>query len=300
MKTCFSFLFLIAAFSSLAQIPNNGFETWDSSLGYRMPVGWDNLNSVTTSASIYTCNYESPGFSGSYYMSLTSQNIPGMGVKPGIAVCGTMNHATYQPITGFSYTQRPQVLAGYWQYMAMSASDQGFFLILLSKWNTSLNKRDTIAYRKYDLPDMVMTWQPFYIPLDYTSSATPDSAIILISASGATLAAAAHSSYIWVDDLHFGDSATLGIYQRPGTRPDAAVYPNPALERCFVKYYSQSSTRVSIALLDMTGRTILKQNVAVSEGYNNLTVSLSGLSDGVYFIEITDDKQVWREKLLVN
>jgi hypothetical protein len=299
MKTGFSFLFLIAAFSSFAQIPNNGFETWDSSLGYRMPVGWDNLNSVTISASLYACNYESPGFSGSYYMSLTSQNIPGMGVKPGIAVCGIMNHGTYQPISGFPYTQRPQVLAGYWQYMAMSATDQGFFVILLSKWNTSLNRRDTIAYRKYDLPDMVMTWQPFYIALNYTSSATPDSAIILMSASGATLAAAAHASYIWVDDLHFGDSATLGIYKAPDTRPDASIYPNPAAGQFFVKYYSQSSKQVNIALLDITGRTILKQNVTVSEGYNTVPVS-PGLNSGIYFIEVADDKQVWREKLLVN
>ncbi len=300
MKTLFSFLLLLATVGSFAQIPNNGFETWDSTLGYRVPVGWDNLNSVTTSSSIYTCRYESPGFSGSYYMSLTSQNIPGMGVKPGIAVCGTMNHTTYQPISGFPYTQRPLGLAGYWQYMAMSAADQGFFVILLSKWNTSLSKRDTIAYRKYDLPDMVMTWQPFYIALNYTSSATPDSAIILMSASGATLAAAAHASYIWVDDLHFGDSATLGIYKAPDTRPEASVYPNPAAGQFSVKYYSQSSKQVNITLLDITGRMIKAQNVAVSDGYNNIPVTLPCLNKGIYFVEVADDRQVWREKLIVN
>ncbi len=300
MKTLFSFLLLLATVGSFAQIPNNGFETWDSTLGYRVPVGWDNLNSVTTSASIYTCKYESPGFSGSYYMSLTSQNIPGMGVKPGIAVCGTMNHTTYQPISGFPYTQRPQVLAGYWQYMAMSATDQGFFVILLSKWNTTSGKRDTIAYRKYDLPDMVMTWQPFHIALNYTSSATPDSAIILMSASGATLAAAAHASYIWVDDLHFGDSATLGFYKAPDNRPNASVYPNPAAGQCFVKYNSPSSTPVHIVLRDISGRTIQEQNVAVSQGNNAIPLPLSGLNRGMYFIEIADDKQVTREKVMVD
>ncbi len=174
----YPFVLLICALfacipSSYAQIPNNDFEIWDSSAGYKTPIGWDNMNPVTFSTSVFTCQQMVPGNTGLYHLALNSQTVSGS-VVPGIAVSGLLDPTTHKPASGFPYALRPQVLAGSWQYMAYTTADQGFIEVLLSKWNSISSRRDTVAFTHYLLPGMVMYWADFHIPLNYVSSATPD------------------------------------------------------------------------------------------------------------------------------
>jgi hypothetical protein len=154
-------LILVALADSIfAQIPNNGFENWTSMGSYYLPDGWGNLNPVTNPAGIYTCIKGTPGNPGNSYIKLVSQTVTGMGVVPGIAVSGVLNTTTLLPESGFAYADRPTSLQGNWQFMA-SGTDQGFIAVFLTKWNTLLNRRDTIAGASSPLHGMVMSWQSF-------------------------------------------------------------------------------------------------------------------------------------------
>src|SRR5437667_42356 len=77
-----------------------------------------------------------------------------------------------------------------------------------TKWNTATSKRDTIAFKNYALPGMVMSWGTFTIPLTYYSYATPDSAIIVLSASGTTPVV---NSYLYVDNLAFSGTGPSNV-----------------------------------------------------------------------------------------
>lgn len=136
MKNFIVFIFLIKlSVTSLAQIPNNGFETWVNMGNYSIPTQWTTMNSFTDFDDVYTCLQGSPGFPGTSYIMLTTQAVTGLGIVPGLAVTGTIDSINYAIQGGFPYSQRPQYLLGNWQYMPFSGTDFGYISIILTKWN---------------------------------------------------------------------------------------------------------------------------------------------------------------------
>jgi Secretion system C-terminal sorting domain len=289
-------LFTSIGNSSFAQIPNNDFEVWDSSGGYKTPVGWDNMNPVTYSTSILTCERMVPGHTGLYHLALNTQTVSGS-IVPGIAVSGLLDPTTHKPASGFPYTSRPQVLAGAWQYMAYTTADQGFIEVLLSKWNTTTSRRDTIAFTHYLLPGMVMYWADFHLPLTYYSTANPDSAIIFLSASGPTPVA---YSFLWVDGLRFADSATLNTNVVSKVKTDFTIIPNPTHSFAQIEYYSGKTQNVRYTLIDVAGRNCHSGSFTALPGNNSERINVSGLPKGLYFIKLIDEFGIAERKLTIN
>jgi len=285
MRTCFLLvaIFLLTA-PAFAQIPNGDFENWDASAGYLMPVGWDNNNAFTNGTGYYTCERNAPGYTGAYYLSVTTRSITGKGTVPGVAICGHYDPVTHDPI-GIPYTSRPQVIRGQWQYMAFGA-DQGYILVRLTKWNSTTNARDTIANTFYALPGMEMAWDPFQIPINYLSSDAPDTALIQLSASGATFAPIYPNGYLWVDDLVLGDSVTLGVDAHTQTAAAFSVYPDPASGPVTIAFSSPCDENMQISVADICGRTVRTINIAAQKGNNSLPVSINGLPKGMYLITL--------------
>ncbi len=287
------FLALIATTNCFAQIPNGSFENWDSVGSYVVPQQWDNLNAYTTSTSTYTCMKGVPGMADSFYLKLVSKDIPGHATQPGIAVSGVLDTITLSAKSGFAYNQRPQQLQGDWQYMAWG-NDQGYISVLLSKWNIVANKRDTIAMTKYDLPSMVMTWAPFGITLNYMNSANPDTCIIVLSASGH---AAVNQSYLYVDNLAFGDSAT-SIKETP-TAIKLNVYPNPASENLHISYSLPNLVELKIGLFDITGRIVKQDIIPATNAKTEYDLNLNGIAKGIYILKLDDGSTTAIRKICV-
>lgn len=280
--------------SAFAQIPNNGFENWTSMGSYNDPDNWDQLNSMTSSMSIYTCTKGTPGNPGASYLKLTSKTVSGMGVVPGVAVSGVIDMVTYKPKSGFAYSQRPLNLTGSWQYMP-SGSDQGFVGVYLTKWNTSMNMRDTIAMATQNLTSMMMSWTSFTINLNYMSTASPDSAIIIFSASGST---PVNNSAMYIDNLAFSGTAT-GIKENTVNLINLTVFPNPSNEKVVLNYTLKSTENVVIKISDVTGKIVkeLKPNGVI--GNNKQELNISNLSQGIYTITIQGDNSLSSQKLIV-
>ncbi len=281
--------------SAFAQIPNAGFETWTSSGSYDMPTGWDNINTLTSLASVYTCTKGTPGAPGASYLKLVSKTMPLAGAVPGVAVSGLINTTTFSPKSGFACTARPQSLTGNWQYMAYGA-DQGRIVVLLSRWNTVANKRDTVSYTNYLLPGMVMSWAPFSIPLTYQMNKYPDTAIIVLSSSGTTPVA---NSYLYVDSLGFYGSVSTGISLLNNELASVKLYPNPTSNTTTLLYNSAMANMINISIADINGRTYLDKKIAINKGENNIPLNTSGFPAGLYLVRVDDGEDTQTEKLII-
>ena len=279
--------------SLFAQIPNNGFENWTSMGSYSNPDGWDQLNNLTASASIYTCTKGTPGFVGTGYLKLVSKTV-GTNVAPGVAVSGLIDVGAMKPKSGFPYTGQPQKLTGSWQYMA-SGADAGFISVILTKWNSTSMKRDTIAKANQVLSGMAMSWATFNINLTYKISALPDSAIIVLSASGTTPVA---NSYLYVDNLSFAGSVA-GINNIDNYVSNINTYPNPTSDNINVELYAQKVSTIKLQLVDITGKLIKEINVGEIQGNYKHTISTTGISKGIYFLKVTANDAVEVKKIII-
>ncbi len=270
-------------------IPNSGFEKWTSMGTYNNPDSWTCLNNMTASASTYTCDKGTPGNSGAGYLKLTSKMV-GSNVVPGVAVCGTINTKTFQAGSGFPCTGRPQNFTGKWQHMIYGSS-QGFIDILLTRWDANSKKRITVASVHEVLSGMAMSWAGFSIPLTYTDGNSPDSCIITMSSSGST---PTNGDYLWVDNLAFTGSVA-GVSKNYFSE-NISLFPNPSLSNLSIDLSVLKDQKVSIQVIDMEGKLVLKvDEIIVSKV---ITLDVSSLSKGNYILNIISNDGTITKKII--
>ena len=296
MKKIFISLFAITSISVSAQIPNNSFENWTTVSTYSNPTSWDQLNAMTSSMSIYTATKGTGGATGggASYLKLISKTVGTMGVVPGVAVSGVLDMTTFKAKSGFAFAQQPQKLTGNWQYMAYGA-DAGFVAVYLTKWNSMMMVRDTVAKAMQNLSGMVMSWANFNLNLTYMSSAIPDSAIIILSSSGAI---PVNNSYLYVDNLSFSGAVT-GLKSSENIISNISVFPIPTTENITVQLNVQKTSVVKIQLIDVTGKLIKETNVGEIIGKFETTINTVGIKEGTYFLKVISKDAVEIKKIII-
>jgi len=276
---------------AFAQIPNNGFENWTSMGSYNNPDNWDQLNAMTSSMSVYTATKGTPGNPGTAYLKLVSKNVTGMGIMPGIATTGKINVSNITVTGGFAFTQRPQSLTGAWQYM-MGTNDTGFAAIYLTKWNTSMGMRDTVAMSWQKLFGMgAMSWTNFTINLMYMSGGNPDTAQIILSSSGMTPVA---GSQLFVDNLAFAGSVA-GIKQNK-LNAEIKLFPNPTSDKLTVSLTNSKTTKGQIEISDFQGKKV--KSINNFDFSSATTIDISDLNKGEYIIKLISAEGIISQKFL--
>ena len=275
--------------SVLGQIPNFSFENWTNNGMYYTPDNWSTLNPTTSANSIYTATKGTPGNPGSTYLKLTSKMINGTAVN-GVATCGELDPITLNPIKGFPFSQQPKSFSGNYQYMA---AFPGVIRVSLTKWNTQLNKRDTVAYIDQQLSGMEMSWKAFNLDFIYTNSDVPDSCLILMKASGFT---PYNSDYLWVDNLNFtGDVAGLNDIEL--TPSVFTIFPNPTANFIEIKLNDLKTSSSKIELVDLKGTTLLSKEI--DPFIYNHTIDVRSLSKGNYIVRLISDSYSEEKKLCI-
>jgi hypothetical protein len=287
-QTFFTIALMFAVAISKAQsVPNGSFEAWSNPNGYLVPNDWETLNDMTSSAGVYTATRG--GTSSDYYLKLTSQNVSGMGVMPGIAVSGTLDMNNLSALSGFPFAFRPTAFTGKWQYMGNSGNDIGYIKVFLTKWNSTVNMHDTVGIATQNLNGMVMSWSNFNIPFTYNSIDVPDSCIIALSASGSNPEA---GSYLYVDNLNFtGTTAGIENTEVTGT---FRVFPNPANLEIQIDLSGLKSAAQQFEIIDLTGRVIATKQ---SNGLLLQNISVGELPVGNYLLRITTEKGIVNQKI---
>lgn len=280
-------LIFAAAISKAQSVPNGSFEAWSNPNGYLVPNDWETLNDMTSTAGVYTATRG--GTSSDYYFKLTSQNVTGMGVMPGLAVSGMLDMGNLTALSGFPFAYRPVAFTGKWQYMGNSGNDIGYVKVFLTKWNSTMNMRDTIGYVSQDLNGMVMSWSNFTLPFTYNNTDVPDSCMIIMNASGPNPEA---GSYLYVDNLSF--SGILAGVENTEITGTFRIFPNPANHEIQIDLSGLKSTAQQFEITDLTGRVIVTKQ---SNGSLLQTISISELPAGNYLLRITTAKGIVTQKI---
>src|SRR5690349_2226963 len=85
--------FLSTSLPVLAQIPNGGFESWNTVEQWMDPDGWSTMNQLTYPAgSVLACQPGAPAPEGDAFVKVTTREVPGLGVVPGTLLSGTNQH----------------------------------------------------------------------------------------------------------------------------------------------------------------------------------------------------------------
>ncbi len=281
-------IYLIAAvfgFSSplTAQIANGNFEKWSAVPYFENPDNWSTSNGAYKTTVGTVTRWGIPQ-DGQFAANLESKEIDGK-LIPGVVTTGKLDTSNLKITGGQPVSGRPVKLTGYYHYNPAAASgDLASFEVLLSKWNTVSNKRDTIAYGQYlgDVFNVGTDFKAFEIPLNYTLTASPDSQLIIISSSKNRADAKAGSA-LWVDNLNFEELIT-GIEASSG-QASFIAYPNPAENQ--VKFITGDTT-ASILIYDILGKKIDQLNVNNSETVLNTDT----YGKGIYYYTVVSSANV--------
>lgn len=270
------------AFSStvpvLAQILNAGFESW-STAG---PDGWG------TSALIGNVTKSTTAHGGS--SSLRGEVISFFGTAMGPTVqSGT-------DARGFPWTQRVGSLTGFFQFSPASGSGDRLSIIAsLTKGGIGGTQ---IATGVVAITNAASSWTSFSVPLNYSSSATPDTAIISIVLVGNGQGAAATpkvGSFYLVDDLAF--AGTASAVNDGAALPRAFAleqnFPNPFNPSTNIRFSVAQAGHVSLKVYSVLGTEVASLvNEQKDAGTFSVNWNASGMPSGMYLyrLSVTSDK----------
>lgn len=267
MKKLFTILATCASSFLFAQtIPNASFETWSAG----RPAGWGTAGASQGTTSV------APN-AGSSYLKLTATS-----ASAGIA------------ITQFAVNKRPDKLTGLLQFMAQGG-DTGVIIVEFTKFNTSTNKSDVIGIGSLLINQMAMSWTPFSSTIQYSPSTSdmPDSCIIIMETGIGT----SHSgSYLYVDLLALSGSSSVSEISNISAYN---VFPNPAKEKLNIQCNLKQNNSVQVEVMDIQGKQIKSQDFAMNKGENQVTLDLSDVQKGIYFVRMTSDRESLSQKLVV-
>ena len=287
-----------------AQIPNAGFENWTNIGSYAIPDNWGTLNHTTATYSVFTATKATPGSPGSSYLKLTSKTT-GSFVSKGIAVSGKLDTVTMLPKSGVVFTQRPATFTGKWQHMIYGSS-QGSVKVLTTRWNTTTNKRDTVAHAEQTLSGMAMSWANFSLNLNYMDSLNfPDSCMIVLQASGTN---PTNNDYLWIDNLAFtgtvavstNTGSTVGVKEVSDTPLNLSVFPNPVNEVLKINLSVVDVQEITIEMIDVTGKVFYKRTKRVFEREMTEKIDVRDFPKGNYMVTISGKNTFETKKIVID
>ncbi len=285
---------VLTSASLFAQIPNSSFENWTTVGAYSVPDGWGTMNNTTAVVgATYTATKGTPGSPGNSYLKLTSKTVF-TSVVNGIAVSGLLDSTTMTPKSGFAFNQRPTSLTGKWQHMIYGTS-QGSIKITFTRWDTGMNMRMPVGSGSVNLSGMAMSWANFSIPITYGDANMPDTCIIVLKASGTN---PTNNDYLWVDNLAFG-GLTTGIKNVESIFDEASIFPNPTTETINLNFNLKSEQQVSLELVDVTGKVVLKKDLGLLNGNAKQTINVNAVAKGTYAVRVITNKGVEVRKVII-
>jgi hypothetical protein len=178
-----------------------------------------------------------------------------------------------------------------WYKFEQVNGDSCAAILLASKWNTTLNKKDTIGYCRTDFRTPQSTWTYFEMPVTYTGSDTPDSLLILMVSSGGFNpinfqgAVGQVGNTMYVDDISI--DYPLGVTQVLMPEIGVKTYPNPAKDQMTVEI-TRSVPGGMLDIYNMEGKLVSSQKLERTV----TTINVSGLAPGQYHYKLIDGKTI--------
>lgn len=272
---------------------NRGFETWSNSPGYNEPEYWHSLNVLSTFSG---AGYEestvvtTDAYKGDRAAVLTSQLNQFQNI-PGVLSSGALINSQGEPDLsnlGIPYTWRPLSFEFYAKYTPQDG-DSALAYMMLTKWNTTTQQRDTIGFAILYIPEIIATYTKKTAAFVYQSSQTPDSCSIFISSSFDGFNPSIGSE-LYVDE--FAVNFPVGIADNNINAKIASVYPNPASTQI---HFSADKPSFSVSVYNVQGKLVAQTQTLTQTS----TINTSVWPAGIYCATITQHNSTQHIKFIV-
>jgi hypothetical protein len=79
------------------------------------------------------------------------------------------------------------------------------------------------------------------------------------------------------------------------------VFPNPAKNQCSVMFNFNSSSEISISLIDVSGKTIKSvDKQKYQAGQQKVVINLDKIPEGIYFVKLVNNTKTYHQKLVIS
>lgn len=103
----------------------------------------------------------------------------------------------------------------------------------------------------------------------------------------------------WIAKVKSND-LQLGIQSPLIVENSFSIYPNPSDEFVILDFTNTSSSIFTFTITDIVGKKIKQtENIRMAEGKNSIKINISSLKAGVYFLEISNGKEILTTKKFV-
>ena len=302
MKKLFT-LIAVVCFVQLSfgqsSLPNGNFEEWNynATHGYYEPGGGffytlNILDTIPTPAgiSVYPVTDLDSVYSGTKAARLITRNIDLLQVIiPGVVGTIEIQWLAMNAKLGTKYIWDTKAARFQGHYMSYPINgDSTAAILLLSKWNSSAGKRDTIAYNRLMFHGEVNTYTKFDVDIDYWDTSTmPDSiTVLLLSCGGFNAlnmmgAVGQLGTQAYFDDVTLTNIAGLEFILMPEV--DVKLAPNPASHRMAITLSEQVKNGV-FEVYNAQGKLMQSSTL---NGITT-TIDVSRLINGAYYYKVTD------------
>lgn len=314
MKQFFTIILLVLAMQhvySQSNVPNGNYENWHNvvvsgtlnydDLGIDANDNWmatlNSLVAVPQSAGgpgPQTVFKTTDAHSGTYAAKAVTNIFPLGPVTitiPGMIGTAVMDKKGIRAVLGKPCPDcKPLRFKGYYKFDPV-AGDSCAAVILLSKWNATAKKRDTIGYGRMVEHSPVLHYTPFDIEIDYTGTGAVDTmTLLVVSSAGFNVVKFMESkgqvgNTMYVDDLMLEYPA--GIQQVLMPEVTVKVFPDPASDVLHVeldKAVKDGLFEVYTAAGKMVGSYALARNGSVIPVYS--------LPDGIYYYRLVSGREL--------
>jgi hypothetical protein len=273
-----------------AQVPNNGFETWEDYTDgvnvYQKPDLWNGslpYSPLTHSFSIEKNPESYPLGTGQYSMKIKPDIANGV---RGVAISndGADAMVNWIPKPSFAINQRPASLFLYYKCFPFGG-DTIVCTVFFYKNGV------VIGMPSFGTTDTISTWTALEVPMTYNTSDVPDSATILF-VTGAFIQ---HTeSTMYVDNLSF-DGFVTSIPEKTSGNTIFNLYPNPASDIITLNIDNKNNDDLTLNVYNVSG-TLVKSEMLKQ---NQRQINIWDLCNGVYVVEITSKEWTEQQKLTI-
>jgi len=282
MKIHFFFFLLGILFftiASNAQIPNAGFEDWDSNGN---PIGW----LVTNAPPAYTTVLKtSDAHSGNWAVEGDVVTYSVFTMSPSL-ISGDEG-------IGFPINFRPASLRGYYKFDSVG---DDFMQVQANFRKNGIYIGGGAAYIT-----PANSYTQFSINIDYLNGEVPDTATIAIFV--ANLGGFGHvGTKMFVDDLSWSNTSDVKELDNgiPGEYDLMQNYPNPFNPSTTIRYSIPEANFATIKVYDMLGNEVTTLvNEEQSAGNYEVEFNASELSSGIYFYKLQAGSFVETKKMIL-
>jgi hypothetical protein len=77
------------------------------------------------------------------------------------------------------------------------------------------------------------------------------------------------------------------------------IFPNPVVDNSKIQFISGKSQNVTFTVMNVLGKTMVNKSISAKKGVNELTISSSDFSNGIYLYSITADGKTSTKRMII-